>query len=331
MTIRPKSIRLRTSCWLAAFAILIPALALGTPAAMAVEPAALSITAEATTAVRAIFHMHPDANVRNDDHMAMAMVHPAYWHYSSLTDDFEGAYEIMKTFQWTSPFYINARTKHIDNILQQAAADGIGQVVNLGAGYDTRAYRYRKAMPNVKFYEIDLPEMVAEKKRRLDKVLRYTPRYVGFVPVDFNKQSIPNELRKAGYDPGVKTLFIWEGVTMYISGQAVDSTLKFIATQSAPESSVVYDYMPLAIIQGDFTEHADMRGLAFWVRYRGEPFTFGIPEGEGAAYVEARGLEVLSDIGAEDMGARYLTRSDGTLDGKCATGFRIVHAAVPAR
>ena len=111
----------------------------------------------------------------------------------------------------------------------------------------------------------------------------------------------------------------------------MDSTLKFIATQSVPGSSVVYDYMPLAIIKDNFEAYKDMRGLAFWVRYRGEPFTFGIPEGQGAAYVEARGLKVLSDIGAPKMEARYLTRSDGTLDGKCATGFRIMHAVVPAR
>lgn len=328
---RPTTLPLPASYWLAPFAVLMLALSLGAPAAVAVEPGALSITAEGVTAVRAIFHMHPDPNVRNEDHMAMAMVHPAYWHYSNMPDNFDGAYKVIKTFGWTSAFFINARTKHIDNILKQAAADGIGQVVNLGAGYDSRAYRYRKTMPKVKFFEIELPEMVVEKKRRLKEVLGRVPDYVAFVPIDFNKQTISGELKKAGYNPNVKTLFIWEGVTMYVPGEAVDSTLKFIATQSAPGSSVVYDYMPLAIIKDDFKEYPDMRGLTFWVRYRGEPFIFGIPEGEGTAYAEGRGLEVLSDIGAQDMESQYLTRSDGALDGKCATGFRIMHAAVPAR
>lgn len=328
---RLAAIRFCTSYRLAVFVILMSAFTFGTPAAVAIEPGMLSITAEGATAARAIFHLHPDANVRNEDHMAMAMVHPAYWHYSSMTDNFDGAYEVMKTFRWTSPFFINARTRHIDNILKQAAADGVGQVVNLGAGYDSRAYRYRNAMPDVKFFEIELPEMVAEKKRRLKEMLGYVPDYVAFVPIDFNKQTIPEEVKKAGYNPNLKTLFIWEGVTMYISGEAVDSTLKFIATQSAPGSSVVYDYMPLAIIKGDFKEYTDMRGLTLWARYRGEPFIFGITEGEGSAYVEARGLEVLSDIGPQEMEVRYLTRSDGMLDGRCASGFRIMHAAVPAR
>ena len=118
---------------------------------------------------------------------------------------------------------------------------------------------------------------------------------------------------------------------MYVSGKAVEQTLRFIATGSAPGSSVVYDYAPRAIIEGDFTNHPDLRGLTFWARYRGEPLLFGIPEGEGRAYVEALGLEVLSDVGPPEMDARYLTRSDGTLDGRCATGFRIMHAVVPAR
>ena len=89
--------------------------------------------------------------------------------------------------------------------------------------------------------------------------------------------------------------------------------------------------VPVAVVEGDFAEYPDMRGLADWARYRREPLVFGIPEAEGSSYVEALGLGVLSDIGAQELEARYLTRSDGTLDGKCATGLRIMHAAVPAR
>ena len=326
---RPITIPLRTMPWLVLPVLLMLTATIFSLPAMAVEKGALSITAEGVTAARAIFNMHPDEKLRNEDHMAMAMVHPAYWRYSSLTDNFEGSIKIMKARQWKTSFFVNARTKHIDKILKQAADDGIGQVVNLGAGYDSRAYRYRKAMPNVKFFEIELPEMVVEKKRRLKRVLGHVPDYVAFVPIDFNKQTIPGELKKAGYDPTVKTLFIWEGVTMYISAEAVDSTLKFIATQSAPGSSVVYDYMPEPIIQGDFGKYKDMRGLTFWVRYRGEPFVFGIPEGEGRSYVEARGLKVLSDIGPADMDTLYLTGSSGKVEFPCASGFRIMHAAVP--
>ena len=94
---------------------------------------------------------------------------------------------------------------------------------------------------------------------------------------------IPDESKKAGYDPGQKTFFIWEGVTMYISAEAVDSTLQFIATGSAPGSSVVFDYMPLGAVQNDFERYPDIRRLSFWVAYRGEPLVFGIKEGDSAS------------------------------------------------
>jgi methyltransferase (TIGR00027 family) len=227
-------------------------------------------------------------------------------------------------------YYVNARTQHMDAILKNAAADGITQLVNLGAGYDSRAYRFHKDMPKVKFFEIELPAMIQEKKRRLKLIFDELPDYVAFVPIDFNTQTIAGELQKAGYDPNQKTLFIWEGVTYYISAEAVDSTIKFIKA-SAPGSSVVFDYMPLGVIQGDFKKYADMRGLTFWVGYKGEPFIFGIAEGQSETYAQQRGLKVLSDIGPQEMEAQYLTSSDGKLVGPCASGFRIMHAAVPAR
>jgi O-methyltransferase involved in polyketide biosynthesis len=115
---------------------------------------------------------------------------------------------------------------------------------------------------------------------------------------------------------------------MYIPSEAVDSTLAFIAS-SPPGSSVIFDYMPLGAVQGDFKKYPDVRSLSFWVAYRGEPFIFGIPEGKSAAYVEERGLSVISDLGPKQLEARYLTRSDGILDGPCTSAFRIMHAAVP--
>jgi methyltransferase (TIGR00027 family) len=216
----------------------------------------------------------------------------------------------------------------MDSSLRQAVGDGAAQVVNLGAGYDSRAYRFRDVMPNVQFFEIDLPAMIHEKKRRLKEIFGQVPDYVAYVPIDFNIQNIPDELKKAGYDRHKKTFFIWEGVTMYISAEAVEDTLAFIAA-SAPGSSVIFDYMPLGAVQGDFKKYPDVRGLSFWVAYRGEPFIFGIPEGKGVVYVEQRGLSVLSDLGPKELEAKYLTRSDGNLDGPCTSAFRIMHATVP--
>jgi methyltransferase (TIGR00027 family) len=308
---------------------LLLAAALFSPAAWAVDSGMLSITAEGTTAARAIFAQHPDPKVRNGDYLAMKLVAPEYWHYSLMKPDYKTGILVTKMFRFDTNYYVNARTKHIDSLLEQAAQEGVVQVVNLGAGYDSRAYRFRESMPDTRFFEIDLPAMIKEKKRRIKEILGQVPDEVAYVPIDFNTQTIPGELKKAGYDPGKKTFFIWEGVTYYISGEAVDGTLRFIATQSAPGSSVVFDYMPSGAIEGDFKTYPDIRMLAFWVAYRGEPFIFGIPEGQSASYVNKRGLKVVSDLKPKDLEAKYLTRSDGSLDGPCTSAFRIMHAVVP--
>jgi methyltransferase (TIGR00027 family) len=308
---------------------LLAALICCAPTALAVETGQLSITAEGVTAARAIFNLHPDENVRNDDYLAMPLVHPDYWHYSLLSETFDDSMLVTQVYRIHTNYYVNARTKHMDAIVKETVAHGVVQVVNLGAGYDSRAYRFRKTMPQVKFFEIELPAMVAEKKRRLKLLFGEVPDYVAFVPIDFNTQTIAGELEKAGFNPNLKTLFIWEGVTYYISSEAVENTIQFIAS-SAPGSSVVLDYMPQGVIDKDFDNYPDMRYLSFWVKYKGEPFVFGIKEGHYTSYFEQRGLNVLSDMGPKEMETRYLTQSDGKLVGPCASGFRIMHASVPA-
>ena len=318
----------RCGCGLAVLLMVLSVFAAPT---LAVEEGKLSVTAEGVTASRAVFHMHPDEKVRNGDYMAMQMVHPDYWHYSLYSKDFTIAMEVMSTFRQTICYYVNARTKHMDEILEAAGKDGVTQVVNLGAGYDSRAYRYHKTMPNVRFFEIELPWMVTEKKRRVKAILGEIPTYVTYVPIDFNIQNIPDELTKAGYDPSLKTLFIWEGVTYYISTEAVEATLEFIRDKSPPSSSVVFDYMSLGAIRGNWKKYPDTRRLSFWVKYRGEPFVFGIPEGHEIEWVEERGLKVLSDLDREALEQRYLTMSDGNLLGRSTSSFRIMYAVVPER
>jgi len=299
--------------------------------ALAVEQNTLSVTAEGVTAARALFHQHPDARIRNGDYMASRLVHPDYYNYAIYCRDFKLGMEVVKTFRQTIVTYVNARTKHMDNILEAAAKNGIKQMVNLGAGYDSRAYRYHKSMPDVQFFEIELPWMVVEKKRRVKEILGEIPDYVTFVPIDFNTQNIPNELAKAGYDPGLKTLFLWEGVTYYISEQAVEATLQFIRDQSAPGSSVVFDYMTLGSIQGNWKKYPDARRLSFWVKYKGEPFVFGVPEGQEQQWIEGRGLKMVSDLDKVALEKRYLTMSNGKLVGPSNSAFRIMYAVVPEK
>ncbi|MFC2004723.1 class I SAM-dependent methyltransferase, partial [Chloroflexota bacterium] len=123
---------------------------------------------------------------------------------------------------------ILCRTLYIDDLLINVIKEGIGTVVNLGAGADSRAFRI-PGIDSIPYFELDLPEVVKVKSLNINKRLGGLPSNLSLVPIDFSSQDPGEELKKAGYDLSSQTFFIWEGVTQYISKAAIDNTLKYVA------------------------------------------------------------------------------------------------------
>jgi methyltransferase (TIGR00027 family) len=141
--------------------------------------------------------------------------------------------------------FIVARCRYMDDVLSEEVDRGIRQLVILGAGYDSRAYRFDRLKDGVKVFEVDHPATQKNKLKHLERILGPggLPGYVTFVPIDFTQQTLAARLPEYGYSERLKTLFIWEGVTMYLEAPSVDSTLDFVASHSAPGSAIVFDYM----------------------------------------------------------------------------------------
>ena len=108
------------------------------------------------------------------------------------------------------------RMRMIDDTLRQAVKDGASQVVILGAGCDSRAYRFEQLLRSAKVFEVDFPPTQEYKKLRVREVLGHAPKNVVFVPIDFDRGDLGKVIRAAGYRPDRKTAFVWEGVTYYI-------------------------------------------------------------------------------------------------------------------
>ena len=136
------------------------------------------------------------------------------------------------------------RTRFIDDYLNAALADGIKQLVILGAGYDTRAIRFAALTDGSKVYEVDHPATQQRKIAITQAVIGAPLDHVVYVPVRFNSEDMNEKLTAAGYCRDSKTVFIWEGVTYYISPRAADKTLQFVAKQSGAGSTIVFDYFP---------------------------------------------------------------------------------------
>ena len=140
------------------------------------------------------------------------------------------------------------RTRFIDDAVQAALSQGIGQLVILGAGLDTRPYRL-PGMERVRVFEVDLPRVQADKKKKLEQYFGLLPKHVTFVPIDFAAQRLEPVLDGTGFDRAKPAVFIWEGVTQYIPEEAVRLTLDD-AGRSAPGSLILFTYVLRSLIEG---------------------------------------------------------------------------------
>jgi methyltransferase (TIGR00027 family) len=168
-----------------------------------------------------------------------------------------------------------------------ALRDGARQVVILGAGFDSRGYRFQMELRGVRFLEVDAPATQAYKKKRVKEILGAIPGNVSFVPVDFTKDNLLQRLLKAGYSEREQSFFLWEGVTFYLPESAVKETLHFVRDHAAPGSRLAFNYT--------LSTNRDINNPGTLYARWGEPWLFGFPPPGAAEYVRREGLAVLSD------------------------------------
>lgn len=190
-----------------------------------------------------------------------------------------------------------ARTRLIDAALVDAVEGGVRQVVILGAGFDCRAYRL-PALRAAAVFEVDRPATLDAKRRRLARALPALPGHVHFVETDFNRGSLAAALLPAGLDPAVKAVYLWEGVTNYLTADAVDEVLRFVA-DGAVGTRLVFTYVDARALDGSGL-FADAAATVRAVAGLGEPWTFGLRPADLPRYLRERGLCVDWDAGAHD-------------------------------
>ncbi len=223
--------------------------------------------------------------------------------------------------------YFIARTAYLDGIVERALQDNIPQLVFLGAGYDTRSYRFSHLIRDTRIFEVDSIATQQHKRTLLEQAHVSIPGQVTFVPVDFTRDSMTDVLFKAGYVRDKKTLFIWEGVSYYLPRETVDDLLKFVRLNSPAGSIICFDYMlPAPDITHRFG--AQQARQAMQAMYTFEPLQFDLRETDVEGFLAERGLAVVEHLTTKDMHARYLTLSDGSSAGDMLDLFGLVQASV---
>ncbi|HEY4907673.1 MAG TPA: SAM-dependent methyltransferase [Candidatus Acidoferrum sp.] len=212
-----------------------------------------------------------------------------------------------------------ARTKLIDDALVETLREEVSQVVILGAGFDCRAYRL-PAMEGAKVFEVDHPSTLARKLEVLLEILPEIPETVRSVEIDFNREMLPEVLARAGFQLSRPTVFLWEGVTNYLTAEAVDSVLRFVATCRAG-SRIIFTYVHDGLLDGSVQFDGGERILQD-VRRLGEPWTFGIVPAKLGEFLGRHGLGLDGDLSAREYRRKYFGESARKM-----TGYEFYHVA----
>jgi methyltransferase (TIGR00027 family) len=194
-----------------------------------------------------------------------------------------------------------ARTKLIDDWIEQAAG-GIDQVVLLGAGFDTRAWRL-DALASARIFEVDHPNTASVKQERL-RSAQADLKKVTFVKVDFETDDFDQLLRAAGFDAARPAIVVWEGVSQYLSGEAVCGVMRWVG-RLAPGSRFIFTYVHEGVLNGSVAFVGADKVIAK-VDGSGEPWRFGLLPEELPAFLRERGLSLLSDLGADEYRAQVM-------------------------
>jgi methyltransferase (TIGR00027 family) len=219
-----------------------------------------------------------------------------------------------------------ARTRHFDEALLSALREGVEQVVLLGAGYDSRAFRFKDKLRGVRVFELDHPGTQARKIELLAASNTTLPDNVTLIGIDFAKQSFTERLAQHGFRRDAKTLFLWEGVSYYLPLPAVDQVLSFVAGCAAG-SSIMFDYALQSFVDGDTSTYGG-EAIARWLHKIGEPFMFGLEPGNAARFLAQRNLRTTSHVGPADLERLYLKTQRNAPLGRTLGHVRIIAAQV---
>lgn len=225
--------------------------------------------------------------------------------------------------------FMVARLHHMDDVVRREAAEGLDQLVILGAGYDTRAYRMRDDLAGVRVFEVDHPATSQDKRARLKRALGAVPEDVTYVEVDFNRQNLLERLADHGHDDSARTLFVLSGVSMYLPEASVRELFSQVATHSSPRTSILFDYF----FADAMTSPERYYGAREWiarVTKIGEEPKFGISMEEIGAVLESHGLRLVSQSDMTELAERHLRRGDGTYVARPFDFAAVARASVAA-
>ena len=220
--------------------------------------------------------------------------------------------------------WVCVRARASEDEVERAAAAGVDQYVILGAGLDSFAYRRPDLAERVRVFEVDHPASQAWKRARLRAAGIPPPANLVFAPIDFEHQALGEGLAAAGFDFGRPAVFAWIGVSMYLTLEAIEATLRVVAG-GAPGTRLAMTYnIPLGALAG--LGHQTEAVLVPMLAGMGEPMISLFEPTEAEALLRRMGFAGIRHLGPEEARATYFPgRDDVTFGG----AQRLIFGEVP--
>jgi methyltransferase (TIGR00027 family) len=269
-----------------------------------------SRTAEYTCIVRAASSLEKDIRYKSDDTIALKILPQPIKYliqipfYRMLHCRFgvpNGIYE-----------YVIARTKYMDAVYKKAISDKFDQIVILGAGYDTRAIRFPAIDDHTKIYEFDAKYTQQMKLNFYEKSGISMPLNIRFEAIDFVKESLRQRFETIGFQKNKRSLFIMEGVSMYLEPEAIHNTFLTVTDYMGRHSCIAFDYVYSDVIRHEKKHYGETQIIKSVSRVN-EAWRFGIEKNKIEQFLLNYGLSVINHMNSKDIEDCYFKDDQGRM------------------
>ena len=211
--------------------------------------------------------------------------------------------------------YVIARTKYIDGVFQRALEEQVDQILIFGAGFDTRAIRFQDGLGNTKVFELDVPVTQGAKISQYHKRHLAIPANLTFIAIDFDKEALSAKLDEAKFGKHRQTLFLLEGLVMYLQPESVDETFRVIQEYAGKGSWIVFDYIYASVLRKEGGYYGET-GIHQTVSDADEQWQFGIENGHVEQFLAKYAMHLTDHKDAKDLEKTYFTNYEGKTVGR---------------
>jgi methyltransferase (TIGR00027 family) len=206
--------------------------------------------------------------------------------------------------------YVIARTKYIDKVFERALSEKVDQILVFGAGFDTRALRFSESSGDTHIWELDALPTQQAKLQRYRELNLTVPENIRWIAMDFDKASLSQELRNSGFKSGKRSLFVLEGVVMYLQPESVDATFSTVRDYSGAGSRIVFDYVVAAVLKNEGERYGQSQ-ITRTVSKAGEQWQFGLDEESIEPFLARYGFALIDHRDSTGLEEAYLSDADG--------------------